>query len=149
MKRSRMTYILFAAYCALMLWLLFDRPGHIDGIPYWDQLLPNLNLMPFRTLRLFFGLLGDHRPYLVRTALINLLGNVVMFVPLGLFLPLLFPRLRKLWRAMLTASLLIAAVEITQLFTLLGSCDVDDLILNLAGAAVGYGIYQLSKKPDC
>ena len=149
MKRSRIVYALFAAYCALMLWLLFDRPGYIDGIPYWDQLLPNLNLTPFRTLRLFFGLLRDHRPYLVRTALINLLGNVVMFVPLGLFLPLIFTRLRKLWRTLFTVTLLIAVVEIAQLFTLLGSCDVDDLILNLLGAALGYGIYNLTKKPDC
>ena len=149
MKRSRIVYALFAAYCALMLWLLFDRPGYIDGIPYWDQLLPNLNLTPFRTLRLFFGLLHDHRPYLVRTALINLLGNVVMFVPLGLFLPLIFTRLRKLWRTLFTVTLLIAVVEIAQLFTLLGSCDVDDLILNLLGAALGYGIYKRIKKPDC
>ena len=149
MKRGRVTYILFAVYCVLMLWLLFDRPGYIDGIPYWDQLLPNLNLMPFRTLRLFFGLLRDHRPYLVRTALINLLGNVVMFVPLGLFLPLIFLRLQKLWRTLFTVTLLIAVVEIAQLFTLLGSCDVDDLILNLLGAALGYGIYKQIKKPDC
>ena len=149
MKRSRIVYALFAAYCALMLWLLFDRPGYIDGIPYWDQLLPNLNLTPFRTLRLFFGLLRDHRPYLVRTALINLLGNVVMFVPLGLFLPLIFTRLRKLWRTLFTVTLLIAVVETAQLFTLLGSCDVDDLILNLLGAALGYEIYKRIKKPDC
>ena len=146
MKRSRIVYALFVAYCALMLWLLFDRPGYIDGIPYRDQLLLNLNLMPFRTLRLFFGLLHDHRPYLVRAALINLLGNVVMFVPLGLFLPLIFTRLRKLWRTLFTVTLLIAAVEIAQLFTLLGSCDVDDLILNLLGAALGYGIYKRIKK---
>ena len=48
-----------------------------------------------------------------------------------------------------TVTLLIAVVETTQLFTLLGSCDVDDLILNLLGAALGYGIYNRIKKPDC
>ena len=94
-------------------------------------------------------MLRDHRPYLVRAALINLLGNVVMFVPLGLFLPLIFTKLRKLWRTLFTVTLLIAVVEIAQLFTLLGSCDVDDLILNLLGAALGYGIYNRIKKPDC
>ena len=148
-KRSRVLHILFTTYCTLMLWLLFNRPGYVEGIPYWQQLLPNLNLTPFRTLRLFFGLLNDHRPYLVRAALINLLGNVVMFVPLGLFLPLLFTNLRTLLRTMLAVALLITAVEITQLFTLLGSCDVDDLILNLVGAALGYGLYKLTAKPDC
>lgn len=149
MKRRSVLSVLFTVYCALMLWLLFNRPGYIEGIPYWEQLMPNLNLIPCRTLRLFFGLLDDHRPHLVRAALINLLGNVVMFVPLGLFLPFLFVPLRKLWRAMVTASLLIAAVEITQLFTLVGSCDVDDLLLNLLGTALGYGLYKLTAKPDC
>ena len=149
MKHRRILYTLFAVYCTLMLWLLFNRPGYTEGIPYWEQLLPNLNLTPFRTLRLFLRLLDDHRPYLVRAALVNLLGNVVMFVPLGLFLPLIFIRLRKLWRTMLVASLLITAVEITQLFTLVGCCDIDDLILNLLGAALGYGLYKLTAKPDC
>ena len=146
MKRCRVLHILFAAYCVLMLWLLFDRPGYTAGIPYWDQLLSNLNLTPFRTLRLFFGLLDDHRPYLVRAALINLVGNVVMFIPLGLFLPLTFTRLRKLWRTMLTVTLLITAVETAQLFTLLGSCDVDDLILNTIGTLIGYAVFSLLRK---
>lgn len=142
-KMRKWNMMLFGIYCVLMLWLLFDRPGYIDGIPYWEQLRPNLNLIPFRTLRLFSGLLDDHRPHLVRSAVVNLAGNVVMFIPLGLFLPLIFFRLRKLWKTLLSVALIISAVEIAQLFTLVGSCDVDDLILNLLGAAAGYGFYKL------
>ena len=48
----------------------------------------------------------------------------------------------------IAGSTIITAVELTQLFTLLGSCDIDDLILNVVGAAVGYGLFKcLTKKP--
>lgn len=148
-KHRKLHIALFAIYCALMLWLLFHRPGHMEGIPYWEQAKANLNLIPFRTLRLFSGLLTDHRPHLVRAAIVNLAGNVVMFIPLGLFLPLTFAKLQKLWKTLLCVTLMITAVELAQLFTLVGSCDVDDLLLNLLGAGLGYGLYKLTQKPDC
>ena len=149
MKRRRIFFVLFALYCALMLWLLFHRPERTSSLPYWQQIQGSLNLVPFRTLRLFSRLLDDHRPALVQAAIINLVGNIVMFVPLGLLPPLLWINLRKLWRTLLTAALIITAVEIVQLFTLTGSCDVDDLILNLIGAGLGYGLFTLIRKPDC
>ena len=148
-KQRKLHIALFCSYCALMLWLLFNRPGYVEGIPYWQQVTGNLNLVPFRTLRLFSGLLTDHRPFLVRAAVVNLAGNVVMFIPLGAFLPILFRKLQKLWKTLLMVALIITAVELAQLLTLVGSCDVDDLILNLIGAALGYGLYKLMKKPDC
>ena len=46
---------LFLSYCALMLWLLFDRPGYNPGLPYWEQTSGHLNLIPFRTLRKYPG----------------------------------------------------------------------------------------------
>ncbi len=143
MRRRKQNIVLFGLYCALMLWLLFYRPGQLAPLPYWEQVEANLNLIPFRTLRLFSGLLQDDRPHFVRAAVINLFGNVVMFIPLGLFLPLIFSNLRKLWKTLLWSALAVTAVEIAQLFTLVGSCDIDDLILNLLGAAMGYGLFRL------
>jgi len=148
-KHRKLHIALFAIYCALMLWLLFHRPGYMDGIPYWEQAKANLNLIPFRTLKLFSGLLHDHRPALVRAAIVNLAGNVIMFIPLGLFLPLIFGKLQKLWKTLLCVTLIITAVELAQLFMLVGSCDIDDLILNLLGAGLGYELYRLTQKPDC
>ena len=131
------------AYCAVMLWLLFDRPA-AEG-PYWEQIRESLNLVPLRTLRLFAGLLDDHRPQLVRAAVVNLAGNVVMFLPPGLLLPAV-RRKTTLTGLLLTCGGIIAIIEILQLFTLRGSCDVDDLLLNLLGIAMGYGLYQLLNK---
>ena len=146
-NRRKLHIALFAAYAALMLWLLLHRSGYVNGIPYLQQM--KANLIPFRTMRLFFRLLSHHRPRLVRAAVINLAGNVVMFIPLGIFLPLVFRKLRKWWRTLLCVALIITAVETAQLLTLVGSCDIDDLILNLAGAACGYALFKLMKKPDC
>lgn len=142
MERKRLGAALFGLYCAVMLWLLFDRPGASEGVPYWEQVAANLNLVPFRTLRLFGSLLTDHRSHLVQAAVINLFGNVVMFIPLGLLLPTVWEKLRSLGKVLLTTAVIITTVEIVQLLTLVGSCDIDDLILNLIGSALGYGVYR-------
>ena len=147
MRNRRMNTALFLAYCALMLWLLFDRPGYEPGIPYWEQAAEHLNLIPFRTLRLFGELLVSGVRSYIRMAVINLGGNVIMFIPLGFLLPRVFPHLTSLPRVLLVTAVLITAVEITQLFTLVGSCDIDDLILNIIGSAIGYGFHLIAKKP--
>ena len=142
-KSNRIWYVLFAVYCGAMLYLLFGRTEAPDGIPYAQQLRMRLNLIPFRTLGLQLRLLTQSdRPWLIRHAAINLLGNVVLFIPLGIFLPKLWVQLQKLWKVLLAVAEIIALVEACQVLTLLGRCDVDDLILNLTGAAIGYGLYK-------
>ena len=147
MNNRKTNTALFLAYGALMLWLLFDRPGYVPGIPYWEQVAQQLNLVPFRTLRLFADLLDSGVRAHIRMAVINLGGNIIMFIPLGFLLPRVFLRLTSLSRVLLTTALLITAVEIIQLLTLVGSCDIDDLILNVIGAAIGYGLHTIVKKP--
>ena len=145
-KRKAATWA-FALYCAVMLWLLFARSGGIAGVDYWQQVQMNLNLEPLHTIRLFLRVLtGDFSEYYVRLAVVNLFGNVGMFIPLGFFLPVLWPGLRKWWRTWLVTLGIMTLVELAQMFSLRGTCDVDDLILNLAGAAVGYGIFCLAWK---
>ena len=148
MNNRKFHTAVFMAYCALMLWLLFDRPGYTEGIPYWEQVAQQLNLIPFRTLRLFAGLLDSTRPEYVRAAVINLGGNILMFIPLGFLLPRVFPRCTPLSRVLLATAVIITAVELLQLFTLVGTCDIDDLILNVLGSGLGFGLRKLTK-PDC
>ena len=143
MKRQRVCLVMFWAYCILMAWLLFGRTrlAVVDG--YWNTLSNHLNLVPFYTIRLFVDLLlADSGDGWQRLAIVNLLGNVLMFLPLGFFPPLLWKGLRKLWKMLLGGTVIIVCVELIQLFCLVGKCDVDDLILNLVGIAVGYGLYR-------
>lgn len=138
MAKKRIWYTLFFLYCAVMLWLLFHRTGYIPGIPYRDQL--KYNLIPLETIRRFIRLLGfpDSRQH----AIVNLFGNVIMFIPLGFLLPKVFPKLDRLGKVLLATFFIMLTVELAQLFTLLGSCDTDDLILNVLGSAMGYGIQK-------
>ena len=137
MTRKKWSYLLFAMYCAAMLWLLFgQRMGQgSDGI---------LQLRPFSTIRRFLWVL-EHSSNLAlrRTAWINLAGNVVMFVPLGFFCPCLWKWQRNFFLHFLTMTLVIAGIELLQLKAALGTCDVDDLMLNLLGTTLGLLLWKL------
>ena len=146
MGKKRIWNILFILYCGVMLLLLFNRPGYIPGTPYWEQVRTNLNLVPFRTIKLYTGILADSKAHLSRIAKINLYGNVIMFLPLGFLLPRVFSKPKGLASVLLATTGIIICVELLQLFTLVGSCDVDDLILNVVGAAIGYLIFPIQNK---
>ena len=136
---------LFCFYCVVILWLLFgQRIGDGAGGTYSEQLHGNLNVIPFKTI-IWFVTVGDKtsNQYLLRHAFVNLVGNVVLFIPAGFFLPCIWRSMRAFWKLLLCFTGLILAVEILQLITLLGSCDIDDLILNIVGATLGYGIWKL------
>lgn len=154
MKKSEVRYhrqivvrLLFILYCGVMLWLLFGQ--RMEGTKISISLGlsgENLNLVPFETVRLYWRLLQrGSTEELLRHAIINLVGNVVVFVPFGWFLPYIWQKMRSFLKTALTAALSICLVEICQYVTGLGSCDIDDLILNLAGVMLGYLVWKLFK----
>jgi glycopeptide antibiotics resistance protein len=144
--RQILLRLAFLVYGVAMLWLLFGQRLD-EGIHFTDyaqQLKLNINLEPLRTIKLYRYILeNSQNNALLRHAFINLVGNVVMFVPLGFFLPYLWKRQRNLFMCLLTGMLLIIGIEVTQFFSLLGCCDVDDLILNMAGILLGYLCWKL------
>ena len=152
-KRRKIEKWLLALYALGMLVLLFHREVPESPAPYLEQLSGHVNLCPLRTIRLYWSCpwrahraaaSGRHLP-------VNLAGNIVLFIPLGYLLRAVFPKLRKPWRSLLAAAGIIALVELCQMVTLLGSCDVDDLLLNLLGCALGCGLYSLTvpkNKPE-
>lgn len=143
-RRRDFYRFLFIIYCAGLFWVLFARNRYDPALPYWEQVRAYLNLTPFHTIRLYLRLLLDPvRPVLTKLAVYNLLGNVLLFLPMGAFLPLLFPRLRGFFRTLPAAALVTIVVEILQVLLLAGSCDIDDVILNLLGTALGYPFYRI------
>ena len=104
------------------------------------------NLMPFKEICRFWV----HRQTLgFWSVTMNLVGNVVAFIPFGMFLPWLFGRCRRLSLTVLFSFEFSLFVEITQLVFKVGSFDVDDLLLNTLGGALGflgYRIYVLIRK---
>ena len=142
MKR-KLPLILFLLYSAIMLWMLFDRDRYDPTQTYQSQLLAHLNLIPFRTNWTYIQLLiGPSTFSQLRHAVICLFGNILTFIPLGFFLPRLWTHLRTLPRTLLTGGIIVLCIELLQLLTLTGSCDIDDLLLNLPGIALGYALFH-------
>lgn len=139
---------LFVVYVALLLWLLFDRPVARDPVfDYAQMLRGNMNLVPFHTIGNYWKVVmrWEFTP-LFYHCVINLGGNLFLFIPIGYLLPRLWPFLRNFFSFLLTCTLAITLVELLQLVTLLGSLDIDDLILNLLGMILGYLIFMIFKK---
>ncbi len=145
-------YISAAIYAALMLWLLFfQRAGRVDLAEYDLQriLRENLNYRPLYTVESYISVLVHSTSGAARHgAAINLFGNIAMFLPLGFFVGVSQWGKHRFLRTFLISAAVIVSVELIQLFTMLGHCDVDDLILNLLGVALGY-LPVIGGKFDC
>ena len=147
-KSTPLWRFLFVVYAAVLLWLLFDRtPDWGDTLTYADQIRSNMNLVPFHTVGNYWKVVKrlEFTPLFFH-CVINLGGNIFLFIPLGYFLPRLWPVFRNFFSFLLTCAAAITLVELLQLVTLLGSLDIDDLILNLFGMIVGYLLFIIIKK---
>lgn len=140
----------FYLFCVLYLvlgerWIMGEQ-SHFHhpqpDIPYWTQIKMHIQAKPFRTILGYARRLPVSNP-LRRIAFVNLVGNLALFFPMGVFLPCLWKKQRNFFIFSLTCILQIAFVEISQLFTLLGSFDIDDFILNYVGAVGGFLCIQI------
>lgn len=100
----------------------------------------------YTTIGCFRQLTGT--PVEVVICMIQLLGNILLFAPLGVLLPLVSRRFDS-YRSMLGIALLMStSIEFIQYFQQsLGarrSVDIDDVILNVTGALVGYAVFQVT-----
>ena len=95
--------------------------------------LGTANFTPFKTIKMYI----DYSYKL--NSVENLAGNIVVFVPLGFLIPIVFDRSRKFWAVILNSFVFVLGIEVFQLFSAFGAFDVDDIMLNCLGAAIGYG----------
>lgn len=82
--------------------------------------------------------------------LINILGNIMIFIPVGLALPFCYKKLDTIGKTVLAGGAFTLFIEITQLPFYSRCSDVDDLILNTAGALIGaifyFGVKRLKAR---
>jgi glycopeptide antibiotics resistance protein len=112
------------------------RTWSLEGVV---RQINHVNIIPFRTIlnSLFDPTLPVQLP--------TLIYNVAAFVPLGVLVPLIAKRAGKLALVLIIAFSLSVALEAIQVFTRLGEGDIDDVILNMLGAAVGYGMFAFAR----
>ena len=76
----------------------------------------------------------------------NLVGNILVFVPFGFLLPKAYPGCGRWWRVLYCAVGIVMCIELFQLFSAFGAFDVDDILLNVSGSVIGYGIFAVVRK---
>lgn len=144
--------VLFFLYCGIMLCMLFGRSAQNSGADYLHSIRENINIIPMKTTMNFIrAFIAPSDSDAFRRAWINLFGNIVVFVPLGIFLPVIWQNQGRSRVFFTTASIVILAVEFLQLFTLRGICDVDDYLLNMLGLFAGFALFHLcsvDRKPE-
>lgn len=106
-----------------------------------QEKLSLVNFVPFKTILEFLKV--EHG---TKISLVNLLGNIIPFIPLGLFIALLFKKCRKYNRIFFISLIISLLIEISQLIFRLGSCDIDDIILNVFSSMFGLYIYLFVEK---
>ncbi|MEL7609389.1 MAG: VanZ family protein [Bacillota bacterium] len=73
------------------------------------------------------------------------LGNLLVFVPFGILIPMIFIRIKYL-KFLLVFLIAIILLEILQMITYLGSFDINDIIVNSIGATIGFLSYKMGNK---
>ena len=107
--------------------LIFDIA---TAFPFRVNLFPLVNLFDY-----------DNK----RDLLLNIIGNVAMFIPSGIVLPIIYKRLDTFVKVLLAGGGISLCIEIIQLPFTVRATDIDDLILNSVGYLIGYGIYCFIK----
>ena len=125
-------YILFAASGRGM---VVVSESMLENYNYWNS----VNLVPFKTIMGYITAMvnGNMMGHAIR----NLFGNLFLFFPMGFYLPFFVKKTEKIGIYSIIIAAAIIAVEIIQLATMCGSLDIDDFILNFAGALIGLIVF--------
>lgn len=134
-------FVGFLLYVFVMFILLFRRGHYFEDMTLLEYMKYSINLVPFRTVNMYIdaitsGIISYH------LIIDNLLGNIILFMPIGFYLPFYFKGITRANQVFVITLMIIFVVEATQLLTMRGRFDVDDLILNTCGALIGFGIWR-------
>lgn len=122
--------------------ILFLRPRGIWlDMPLLEYIKYSSNIVPFKTISayinaIFYGSMNIDIP------IKNLVGNFILFLPMGIYLPYLTIKMDKIATFSIAIIILVFIIEVVQLVTRIGSFDIDDFILNILGALIGFGIWK-------
>ncbi|MFS0574788.1 VanZ family protein [Sporosarcina sp. 179-K 3D1 HS] len=111
--------------------------------PVVTRSFSNINLVPLRVFQDNYYAITELQTW--EPILINFLGNIIIFMPIGFALPSLWKSFNRLWNVAATGFGISLFIETTQL-TQNRSSDVDDLWLNTLGCTIGYLCYHLIKR---
>lgn len=139
-------YITFAIYLIALIGILFlNNRGNWETTPYSEYIQSLTNLIPFKTINEYIQAL-IHGTMNLDIPIRNLASMLLLYLPFGIYVPLVFSNYQKFSTFLCSMSLVIILVEILQLITRHGSLDIDDFILNLVGTIIGFTFYKIITK---
>lgn len=142
LKRYRaLHWLLFIVYMITLLYMVFFAEQF--GRQVSDRVYA-YNLIPFQEIKRFLGMWRHERYHMA--VIINLLGNMVVFMPFGYFVATLYQSGKHWYTSILYTFLLSLSIETVQLIFRVGSFDVDDLILNVTGGFLGFLCYVVVQR---
>ena len=128
-------FILYVAFLVEVLYVCRTAELSFSAKEYF---LAFANVCPFRTVfRYIFYFITRRDLFSFRLALFNIGGNFVLFLPMGLLLPVFFPKLRNPRTCFFAIFRMVLLAELFQGVFRVGIPDIDDLAVNMAGACVG------------
>ena len=133
-------WTIFIIYCFVLVYVLFLSRGTRDGFTFAEYMRRFTNFIPFKTIVEYVQRYIDGYRNL---SVLNLLGNLALFVPMGALLPCVIRKLDRFWKVNLTVLGMVVMVEIVQGILRVGSVDIDDVLFNVVGAMIGYGLIRL------
>lgn len=144
--RRNLLWAIFVCYAGLLVRVVLLKHHFfvLRGTTYAERLAENMaraNVIPLHTIAIYANGLPNWS-----VALPNLLGNVLIFMPLGILLPLLKQSTASFWRIAFIGFSLSLALECVQMAFMMGTFDVDDLILNTLGTALGYVCLKIARR---
>lgn len=79
-------------------------------------------------------------------ALWEIIGNIVMLIPYGILLPILYQKFRKFQWILAASFIFTLLIEVSQYLTCRGWFELDDLIHNTIGGLIGFQFFQIARK---
>jgi len=138
----KLELILFLFYLYLVLVISLT----ILPLPFARFQWPNkghINLIPIvTTIKDIKDIFSSQKAIITDYTIENILGNILLFFPLGVFLPVLSKKYHSVKKVMVFAIICSSSIEISQLISRLYEIyrfvDIDDVILNTTGAVLGF-----------
>ena len=141
--------ISFIFYIFALIVVLFLRPrGYFSGIPFIEYVRYSINIIPFKTISTYVQALLNGNMN-IDIPVKNLYGNLILFLPMGIYLPLVTKKMNTLKPYSIFMISFLFCIEIMQLITRRGSFDIDDFILNMFGAFIGFRIWKTEFIQKC
>lgn len=94
------------------------------------------NIVPFRQIKEYISNLNTYDLYY------NLLGNIILFIPLGFLIPFIFKKRNNFRDNILITLIFATSIESLQYILVRGAFDIDDIILYTIGSIIGYVIHK-------